>query len=650
MKTINHRRARRDLQAQLSGALPEADAACLRSHLQGCPDCRHYAAEMAGLDADLRREARLQRNAGPTYSPQTAGAIYERLANRRARMKRNWLSSLGGAAALGLLLILIGGGISLLVSQGVIPTGQRAEGTVTAAPVLAAPSPTAEPGETAPPTTETGRENSAGPRFTEEHPLTSQTEIIALLEKLGDKELKRLRSTNWVHIQEENSSFNRSTATTREKWIQPFPEDGPCSNWMTEVREIHGERKYIQHLVSLSDGTYGDLVELGSGKGEVYRTGPDCKMNRAGTQAGLLAMRIAAKASISNSNILKEVRAWYPSGDDQAFLRIYTRFEGTSDRIPVWEETFTFDLQSGLLIERLVQQSWKSGDEIYSDPENRQTFEYEFLETLDDDTAARLTSAAAKLQSYAIHSWTYSQEDPLTALPQIIALLEELGDKNLEAFLGANWVHTTYRTEYSPTIPMSTPPFVGESWMQYSPEAGPCPRGLDESGQDMDGENPLANRIVYLADGTVANLLLQEDGTVNAGQRGGGCVLTRDDTRAGILASVLRGERSVQGRGQFTLSEARAWMQPVDGVMAWVVYLRHEKTTSSTPPLLQETYTFDLESGLLLSLVREEGFKDGRVIFQTWETLQYQILDELDPEVLAKIEAAEAELRGARTP
>src|SRR5512141_67856 len=56
MKPIDHHTARRWINARLDGALDLESLQRLEDHLQACPDCQQYAAQMLQLDGDLYQE------------------------------------------------------------------------------------------------------------------------------------------------------------------------------------------------------------------------------------------------------------------------------------------------------------------------------------------------------------------------------------------------------------------------------------------------------------------------------------------------------------------------------------------------------------------------------------------------------------------
>jgi hypothetical protein len=76
---------------------------------------------------------------------------------------------------------------------------------------------------------------------------------------------------------------------------------------------------------------------------------------------------------------------------------------------------------------------------------------------------------------------------------------------------------------------------------------------------------------------------------------------------------------------------------------ALVVFVRREKTTR--PPVLEWTYTFDLDTGLLLRMDQQEKWKNGDLLQESWEVFEYEFLAALEEETLDRITTAEAELR-----
>ena len=56
MKSIDHAQARNWVQDRLDGILSQVDIHRLESHLQSCPECRLYAAQIQGLDVALHRQ------------------------------------------------------------------------------------------------------------------------------------------------------------------------------------------------------------------------------------------------------------------------------------------------------------------------------------------------------------------------------------------------------------------------------------------------------------------------------------------------------------------------------------------------------------------------------------------------------------------
>jgi hypothetical protein len=107
MNQINHRVARKMINARLSLALPPSKADFLNRHLSLCPACQKYASQMQGLETRLRQELQTNARVEMTSSPETTQIVLNKLKAKSMKTKIRAIARAAVVSAGMLLLFLI---------------------------------------------------------------------------------------------------------------------------------------------------------------------------------------------------------------------------------------------------------------------------------------------------------------------------------------------------------------------------------------------------------------------------------------------------------------------------------------------------------------------------------------------------------------
>jgi hypothetical protein len=415
MKPIDHSQARRWIQARLDGALSQADAARLETHLLACAGCRRYAAQVDGLDAALRRQlgpASTLLLKGTQMGPSPSATIHTIDSRLRAKMKTQRISNFTNTILFtGLLVILVAGLVVILSTlrmPGPLQSGGKLEPQKTQ-PVVAPPARTPAPGATT--------------EWTVTHPLTSTAQILAELDGLAGKTARLAAASAWLHTRRLDQGVQGNLETSFiESWTA-LAADGACREQFILVKDQPDGETVYQTLVSLADGASGDLVALRAGAGEVAHAAPGaavCTLEGDAAFASSLRRRMAGQAQGKGSEIPDGARAWRDELDGRPVFVVEAAFLHDPDAPYARSvETVSFDLEHGLALRWQVRMQMKNETQI---GKMLTGFETEFLQSLPADAAQQIDQWTAELRAFENPSQTPQPPAPAPAEKQPAAM------------------------------------------------------------------------------------------------------------------------------------------------------------------------------------------------------------------------------------
>jgi hypothetical protein len=412
MRPIDHRTARRWVNARLDGALDLESQQRLEDHLLSCPECQQFATQILGLDADLYQEFA----ARPLPDRLPSLSLPARLAlptsnPARAPMTKNPLAGFIRSAAYIAALVVLTGGLAFLFSNLIPQPGagrlQPLSGsTSTAAVGYPAPYPESYllveiPTQVYPyPQPENAYPRPGGETLTNTYPqpngvetgspypggnvypgpvgsppatpnltsltgqpvpptgvITSPLEISQQLNFLANQAEKLIQANPWVTIHKSKYFESGLLITADQDRVYHAPrKDDRCGQSLI-INLNPGDNKTIIEMQTVTaDGLSGDLMQLRQGSGQVNHlspTDPGCRWNAAYTDAGQLALRLMGHtaATLKYPEQVRQVQAWETTLDGKSILIVRAEFSYPLDAPLGKIETLAFDQGTGMLLE-----------------------------------------------------------------------------------------------------------------------------------------------------------------------------------------------------------------------------------------------------------------------------------------------------------
>ncbi len=409
MKPIDHAQAKRWIQASLDGALSQVNADRLDAHLQVCDGCRQYNAQIRRIDTALRRQLNVPRVQLPKAShfgpsPSAVHSIDSRL---RAKMKTQRISHFANAISFTGLLVILVAGLAAALSILLAPRSAKPVTGLGTKPIAALETPVLEPSPT------------STPEWTITNPVTSTERILTYLDGLAEKTARLSQSAAWFHARSVDLGAPGMMQTSFiESWAALSPGLDRCRERVTLVKDSPDGNKVYQILVMLGDGTWGDLVQLWGGAGEVIRPTPDdaeCTLESEAIFASSLVQRLSGKVQSKGTQTLQTARAWFDELDGRPVFVVEATF--LQDPYAPYTrsvETFSFDLDSGLALRQQVRMQQEDGTQV---GETLTGFQAEFLESLPADAARQFDQRIAQLMAFASPSQTPEPPTPAPTVP-----------------------------------------------------------------------------------------------------------------------------------------------------------------------------------------------------------------------------------------
>ncbi|NMC77790.1 MAG: hypothetical protein GYA59_00395 [Chloroflexi bacterium] len=229
-------------------------------------------------------------------------------------------------------------------------------------------------------------------------PLTDTAQIIAVLEGLRQQNQELQRQPVWWHesqqlVKEAGSLHSASFSN----WFHAATEAEQCVEKMY-VTPSQADEGMMQYVIQLADGSFGDLVQLRQGEGQVtsVKGTEACSTLPIGEGLDSLVMFLKGEnlGTTKDGRELKTARAWY---DDQGAFIVDAEWTLPWNNPDHQTDTYTFDAQTGLLLHHHMQMLFSDDTSM---GELEWTYEYQQLDKMPDEVAEQFQQAAEELQSY----------------------------------------------------------------------------------------------------------------------------------------------------------------------------------------------------------------------------------------------------------
>ena len=312
--------------------------------------------------------------------------------------------------------------------------------------------------------------------WTENDPLTSADQIESILNDLADRNVAAIRQSDWVHIvRRDQSQPGMLRSSYSDSWFRYPSDDRPCAESLTWVKERPESGEFLQIIVEASDGTYGDLIQLRSGNGQVMHLPPDsgdCGLKPELTPAGLLASRLRVEQAASPDQDMA-IQAWYAVVDGRPVFIVFATFTQPSkgNYTGITKEKYSFDPETGVVVQYGNRMEWEDGS-VFS--ESLEGYETEFLPELPVDVAAQFEQYSAELKSYAAGTATRPAE---TSVPFDYTVVAGDTCGGIAAAFGVSVQSIVMTNHLSPSCIISE----GQLLKIPYPTATPAPTQLSES-------------------------------------------------------------------------------------------------------------------------------------------------------------------------
>ncbi|MGE5776194.1 MAG: LysM peptidoglycan-binding domain-containing protein, partial [Chloroflexota bacterium] len=235
--------------------------------------------------------------------------------------------------------------------------------------------------------------------------------------------------------------------------------------------------------------------------------------------------------------------------------------------------------------------------------------------------------------------WTES--NPLASAEQIQSVLNDLAQKNINAFHTSAWVHVVRTDQAQPGMIHSS---YSESWTRYPRDNRSCAESLSFTS-DRPGAANFLQIIVGLPDGTIGDLIQLRSGEAQVPRLEPGadsCSLAPEFTAAGQFAFRLNREQAASPQKNV---DAQAWYSKQGGQVVFNVAVTFTQPSKANMGITKETRSFDIETGTVLQEGIRAEWEDGSVFSETLQGYETSFLPELPADVAAQFEQYTAELK-----
>ncbi len=525
---------------------------------------------------------------------------------------------------------------------------------------------------------------SVQPTATPSEKITDIPQIVEILNQLAEKNVSMYQKEGWWR--RNNTVVSQSGdlhSIDHEEWIQLPQNQSECMIRMDISKDPDSGEVMLWQL-QLAEGYLGDIISLRKGESEVIQVDQTaCRMTANTTEAGYLAQSLIGTSSEKDSRRnLEFADAWYEEQNGKQVFIVYAGFKTPFEKLISQTEGYSFDLQSGMVIDHFLYMGWQNGSEMGKiETQSR----YELWEEMPEDVAAQYDQASKELISFVngapdaptkpepttqpidLESLMepYTKEKPLTDESQLVAAVEELNRRQTAWIFQPGWL--LQKQLYIPGKDFTREQYI---LVHVTDDNGDCQEQMVYFYKD----NVISPWIVRLADGTSGNLYALEqsqalEGNINLKENtlcslsngesiffeGDFLLLNEVDHLRGFIHDIQKGLI----KGNF-----KAWVEDLDNRPVFVLVYHTEIDPSSGGTVMDpstrelERFTqndkqlyFDLETGTLarvkdsFTLENSAVVNDGGDLY-TWEHFT-DLPDELEK---AYAQAAEALAAYAQKP
>ncbi len=239
-------------------------------------------------------------------------------------------------------------------------------------------------------------------------------------------------------------------------------------------------------------------------------------------------------------------------------------------------------------------------------------------------------------------SFSWTESHPLISAEQIQSALNDLAQKNVNAFQGSAWVHVVRTDRAQPGMIHS---LYSDSWTHYPKDNQSCAESLTFV---KDGPEPSANLrqlLIALPDGTAGDLVQLESGMGQVARSKLGsdaCRLAPELTPAGQFAIRLEQERTASPEKKV---DAKAWHTEQDGQVVFNVSVTFVQPSKANMGITKETRSFSVETGTVLQEDIRTEWEDGSLFGESLQSYKTNFFSELPPNVATQYALLSAELK-----
>lgn len=278
--------------------------------------------------------------------------------------------------------------------------------------------------------------------------ITDIDSIVSKLNELAEKNVSMFQEEGWWRRSNEVvSQTGNLNSANHVEWMHLSQNPDECMSRMDIIEEpSSGDIILLQ--MQIPEGYMGELVSLRQGTSEVTKVDPSiCRLTEATTEAGYLALSLQGNASEKDSRAAVEwAKAWYEDRDGKPAFIVFAGFTTPFEKLTTQTETYSFDVQSGMVLEHYLTMGYDFGMEMGSlDIQSR----YELWEKLPEDVAVRFELSTEELKKYVDNPPAkpfiditpqptaqpldlestmkpYKEETPLTDETQAMAVMQEI--------------------------------------------------------------------------------------------------------------------------------------------------------------------------------------------------------------------------------
>jgi len=570
METRTHKQAQRWIQARLDHILNESDSARLDAHLQNCATCREISTRLAQVNSGLREyyQSRTLSIFQSDVPQQTAYALHTLNARLRLKMKTKQILTVTNSITFVAAMAILAIGLSFILSistkgREIQPVGQ----------IVITPTSTPIP-------------------WTEANPLHDPDQIETTLTELADKNVSMLRQAAWVHtLRKDLAQPDMIHSTYSDSWFHYPQDDQTCVEGLMWVRDRpETSTEFLQIIVVLPSGTYGDLIQLRDGNEQVARLEPGengCSLEPEFTPVGQFAMRLENER-VASQNQEMPMAAWYATQDGQEVFVVSATFTQPSkaNYTGITKETRSFNLETGEMVREGIRMEWDDGS-VFG--ESLQGYETTFFSELPTDIATQYEHFAAEVKAYAdgtvpdpiavplqdgetslsLDNLPYTKESPLIDGQTILQVLHALKQRQLEQLAEPGWYL------YGRSVPNPDDWMLNRYLLTHT---------LDESGacEYMSyyvKDDTILPQEIILSDGRWGLISVVDAGQISMGDTGkinwsngpmtDTCQVQNTETVSFIQNETDYFRDIVEGKTQGTY---KAWVEEIGGRKMFVLY------------------------------------------------------------------------------